>query len=79
MTGFVTKEELAQIRGALNTGLAQIRGEMAAFKGEIDLRLTTFKGELEVKIADVKSDVICWMFAFFVTMLLAILGLYFKK
>ncbi|HEY4335613.1 MAG TPA: hypothetical protein VGM89_06940 [Puia sp.] len=68
MTGFVTKEELAQIRGAMSTGFAEVRGEMARFKGD-----------LEVKIADVKSDVIRWMFAFFVTMLIAILGLYFKK
>jgi hypothetical protein len=41
--------------------------------------LSTVKGQLEVKIAEVKSDVIRWMFAFYVTMLLAILGLYFKK
>jgi len=68
MTGFATKEELAQIRGALNTGLAEIRGEV-----------TGVKGELETKIAEVKSDVLRWMFAFFVTTLLAILGLYFKK
>jgi len=68
MTGFATKEELAQIRGAINTGLAEVRGEMAKMRGD-----------LEVKIADVKSDVLRWMFAFFVTTLLAILGLYFKK
>lgn len=68
MTGFATKEELAQIRGAVNTGFAEVRGEMAKMRGE-----------LEVKIADVKSDVLRWMFAFFVTTLLAILGLYFKK
>ena len=68
MTGFATKEELAQIRGAINTGLAEVRGDMAKMRGE-----------LEVRIAEVKSDVIRWMFALFVTTLLAILGLYFKK
>jgi hypothetical protein len=68
MTGFATKEELAQIRGAINTGLAEVRGDLARTRGE-----------LEVKIAEVKSDVMRWMFAFFVTTLLAILGLYFKK
>jgi hypothetical protein len=41
--------------------------------------LANVKGQLEVKISDVRTDVIRWMFAFFVTMLLAILGLYFKK
>ncbi len=41
--------------------------------------LANVKGELSVKIADVKSDVIRWMFAFFAAMLIAILGLYFKK
>ena len=37
------------------------------------------RGDLRTEIAEVKSDVLRWMFAFFVTMLLAILGLYFKK
>jgi len=41
--------------------------------------LAKAKGELEVKISDVKSDVLRWMFAFFITMILAILGLYLKK
>jgi hypothetical protein len=89
MTGFATKEEMAQIKNALNTGLgdvrieiADVRREITSVRGEVaDARLELFKskGELEVKIADVKSDVIRWMFAFFVTMLIAILGLYFKK
>jgi hypothetical protein len=75
MTGYAAKEELAQIRSALNSGFADVRLEM----GQMRLEMVQIKGELEVKIADVKSDVIRWMFAFFVTMLLAILGLYFKK
>ena len=41
--------------------------------------LANVRGELRTEIAHVKSDVIRWMFAFFVTMLLAILGLYLKK
>jgi hypothetical protein len=41
--------------------------------------LANVRGELRTDIANVKSDVIRWMFAFFVTMLLAILGLYLKK
>ncbi len=34
---------------------------------------------LDVKISDIKSDMIRWVFAFFVAMMLAIIGLYFKK
>jgi len=41
--------------------------------------LAIVRGELRTEMANVKSDVIRWMFAFFVTMLLAILGLYLKK
>jgi hypothetical protein len=41
--------------------------------------LAKVEGRLETKIAEVKSDVIRWTFAFFVTMMLAILGLYLKK
>ncbi len=41
--------------------------------------LVKVEGRLEVKIAEVKSDVIRWMFGFFVAMLIAILGLYLRK
>lgn len=34
---------------------------------------------LNVKISDVKSETIRWVFAFFVTLMLAIIGLYFKS
>lgn len=34
---------------------------------------------LDVKISDVKSDIVRWVFAFFVALMLAIVGLYFKK
>ena len=41
--------------------------------------LLRVEGRLETKIAEVKSDVIRWMFGFFVAMLIAILGLYLQK
>ena len=41
--------------------------------------LAKVEGRLEVKISEVKSDVIRWMFGFFVAMLIAILGLYLRK
>ncbi len=34
--------------------------------------------KLETKIAETKADMIKWMFSFFVAMMLAIIGLYFK-
>lgn len=66
------KEEFAKVRGEMQEGLAKVRGEMKE-------GLAKLKGDLEVKISDTKSDTIRWMFAFFVTMLLAVIGLYFKK
>jgi hypothetical protein len=66
------KEEFAKVRGEMKEGLANVRSEVKE-------GLANLKGELEVKISDTKSDMVRWMFAFFVTMLLAILGLYFKK
>lgn len=43
------------------------------------LGLANMRGELRTEVANVKSDVIRWVFAFFVTVLLAVLGLYLKK
>ena len=48
---------------------------------EANLRTLATKEDLakvEVKVAECKSDIMRWMFAFFVTMMLAILGLYLK-
>jgi hypothetical protein len=53
--------------------------DLAQLRGELTTELASVRGNLEVKISDVKSDVMRWMFAFFITTLLAILGLYFKK
>ena len=41
--------------------------------------LANLRGELRTEIAEVKSDIIRWTFAFFVTLMLAILGLYLRK
>jgi len=41
--------------------------------------LANVKGSLETKIAESKSDIIRWIFALFVTMMLAFIGLYLKK
>jgi len=34
---------------------------------------------LEIKLAENKSDIIKWVFSFFVAIMLAIIGLYFRK
>ena len=78
-----TKQELRKELGEFKYEFIQFRGEVkeefAKVRGEMKEGLAKVKGELEVKISDTKSDVVRWMFAFFVTMLLAIIGLYFKK
>ena len=78
----IGEEESEALLGYVDTTLKDNRKELcdeirAIFATKEDL--SNVKGQLEVKIAEVKSDVIRWMFAFYVTMLLAILGLYFKK
>ena len=65
---FATKLELFATKAELKEEIGNVREDLAKAKGE-----------LEVKISDVKSDVLRWMFAFFITMILAILGLYLKK
>jgi hypothetical protein len=72
LSTFATKAELKEEFGKL-------RVEIAKVEGGIREDLAKVEGRLETKISDVKSDVLRWMFAFFVTMILAILGLYLKK
>jgi len=49
----------------------EFKGEMASVRLEI--------AKVDTKISEVKSDVLRWVFAFFITVMLAILGLYLKK
>jgi hypothetical protein len=91
---FASKEDLAETRGGLKEYIGKVKSELkediahlkgelkediANLKGELKEDIANVKGELSVKIANVKSDVIRWVFALFITMLLAILGLYLKK
>ena len=49
---------------------------------ENNLRILATKediGKLDTKISEVKVEIIKWVFGFFVAMMLAIIGLYFKK
>lgn len=65
---FVTKqefkEEISAVRSELRTEIASVRVEIA---------------KVETKVVEVKSDILRWVFAFFITTVLAILGLYLKK
>ncbi len=49
---------------------------------ENNLRILATKedvAKLEIKISEVKVDIIKWVFGFFVALMLAIIGLYFRK
>ncbi len=63
----VTKEDLANTR-------EELKNDMAKTKEELKADVAKTREDLK----DVKSDTIRWMFAFFITMMLTILGLYLK-
>ena len=65
---FATKLELKE-------EIAKVREDLS----RLETKITSVEGRLETKIIEVKSDVIRWMFGFFVAMLIAILGLYLRK
>ena len=65
---FATKLELKE-------EIAKVREDLS----RLETKITSVEGRLETKIVEVKSDVIRWMFGFFVAMLIAILGLYLRK
>jgi predicted nucleic acid-binding Zn-ribbon protein len=65
---FATKLELKE-------EIAKVREDLS----RLETKITSVEGRLETKIVEVNSDVIRWMFGFFVAMLIAILGLYLRK
>ena len=78
-----TKDDLA--KGLANCAT---KDDLAGFATKIELKNETSRLELalkdetsrlELKISDFKSDILRWMFALFLTMMLALLGLYLKK
>lgn len=84
-----TKEELANTKGSLKEEIAKTREELKRelavtreeLKGDITATREELKGDIaktREDIKDVKSDTVRWMFAFFITILLTILGLYLK-
>jgi hypothetical protein len=55
------------------------KAELKEEIGKLREDLVRVESRLETKIVEVKSDVIRWMFGFFVAILIAILGIYLKK
>lgn len=74
-----TRKELGEFKYEFVQFRGEVKEEFATVRGEMKEGFAKVKGDLEVKISDTKSDIARWMFALFVTMLLAILGLYLKK
>lgn len=73
------KEEIAKIREDLVRVESRLETKLASVEGRLETKIASVEGRLETKIVEVKSDVIRWMFGFFVAMLIAILGLYLRK
>ena len=55
------------------------KSELKEEIGKLREDLVRVESRLETKIVEVKSDLIRWMFGFFVAILIAILGIYLKK
>jgi hypothetical protein len=77
LNSFATKADLLSFATKADLNIFATKEDLRNFSTKEDL--ANVRGDLRTEIAEVKSDVLRWLFAFFVTMLLAILGLYFKK
>jgi hypothetical protein len=79
---FAARQDFTNLAGSLKTKIAAVEGgletRITAVEGKLYTRIAEVEGSLATKITEVKSDIMRWMFAFFVTMILAIIGLYFK-
>jgi hypothetical protein len=75
--------KMISLEGRLETKATSLEGRLttkiAEVEGRLETKITSVEGRLETKIVEVKSDVIRWMFGFFVAILIAILGIYLKK
>lgn len=75
--------KITSMEGQLETKTTSLEGRLttkiAEVEGRLETKITSVEGRLETKIVEVKSDIIRWMFGFFVAILIAILGIYLKK
>jgi hypothetical protein len=74
----VTKEDLAKTKEELKGDISKTREELKTDLAKTKEELKTDIAKTREDLKDVKSETIRWMFAFFVTMMLTILGLYLK-
>jgi dihydroxyacetone kinase-like predicted kinase len=76
---FATKVEFKDEIIKVREEIGKVREDLVRVESRLETKIAEVEGRLEVKIVEVKSDVIRWMFGFFVAMLIAILGLYLRK
>ena len=83
LAGFATKIELknevSRLELALKSETSNLGLALKSETSNLELALKNETSRLELKISDFKSDILRWMFALFLTMMLALLGLYLKK
>ncbi len=60
-----------------NNKILATKEDMSVFKDDMNAFKTDLN-RLEIKIAECKTDIIRWVFALFLPLMLAIIGLYFR-
>jgi len=76
-----TKEDLTILKYDLEFKIAQIKADLEVKIAQTDIKIAQIKAVLETKIAQTKAELIKWMFIFWITQMLSILGvlIYFLK
>ena len=69
---FASKIDLAEVKMELKQDISNLRTELK-------LEISQLRTDVTKNIGDTKTDIIRWMFALFITTVLAIIGLYLKK
>ena len=54
----------------------QYKSELQSDLQKMEMQLRTYMQKMEIQIKETKTDMIKWFFAFFVTLVIMILGLY---
>lgn len=73
-----TKQDLWAVKDELKGNIASLRDELKGEMSSLRVELKEEISRLGVKIGEVRSDMVRWVFAVFVPLMLAIIGLYFK-
>lgn len=75
----VTKEDLVREIGItkedLGKEIVKVKEDLAREIGKLDVKITEEIGKLDVKIADVRADIIKWMFLFWIGQVASILAI----